>query len=79
MGESKVDQLKGSLYGNLSTNGPKIQTPIGHALRMDTDFSVRTPKGTLNGKAGDYIIKHKSGMVSIIKSYVFNKRYDILR
>ncbi|WP_135612279.1 hypothetical protein [Methanococcoides sp. AM1] len=79
MGESKVDQLKESLGGDLSTNGQKIQTPVGHALRMDTDFSVRTPKGTLNGKAGDYIIKHESGMVSIIKSYVFNKKYDFLR
>jgi hypothetical protein len=75
MGESKVDYLKESLDGNRQ----KIQTPIGHALRMDTDFSVRTPKGTLKGKSGDYIIKHKNGMVSIIESYVFNKRYDILR
>ncbi|WP_135607238.1 hypothetical protein [Methanococcoides methylutens] len=79
MGEFKVDTLKESLDRKLSLNRQKIQTPIGHALRMDTDFSVRTPKGTLKGKAGDYIIKHKSGMVSIIESYVFNKRYDILR
>ncbi|WP_445475760.1 hypothetical protein ACT9XH_03210 [Methanococcoides methylutens] len=74
-----MDKLKERVDGKLPANRQKIQTPIGHALRMETDFSVRTPKGTLNGKAGDYVIKHQNGMVSIIKSYVFNKRYDILR
>lgn len=74
-----MNQFVEGLEGNLSTDGQNMQAPIGHALRMDADFSVRTPKGTLKGKAGDYIIKHKSGMISIIKSYVFNKRYEILR
>ncbi|AKB85008.1 hypothetical protein [Methanococcoides methylutens] len=74
-----MDQFKESLEGNLSAARQKIKTPIGHALRMETDFSVRTPVGILKGKAGDYVIKHKSGMISIIGSYVFNKKYEILR
>ncbi|WP_440952127.1 hypothetical protein [Methanococcoides sp. FTZ1] len=74
-----MNQFKEGLEANLSKIGQNIQTPIGHALRMETDFSVKTPLGILKGKAGDYIVKHKSGMVSIIESYAFNKRYEILR
>lgn len=68
------------LHSNTSLNdGGMQETPIGHALRMSADFSVRTSKGTLQGKAGDYIIKDRTGMVSVVEEYMFNKRYEILR
>ncbi|MGM0771366.1 MAG: hypothetical protein ACQESU_07145 [Halobacteriota archaeon] len=74
-----MSQFREGLEGNLSLDGQNFQTPIGHALRMETDFSVKTPVGILKGKAGDYIIKYKTGIVSVIESYVFNKKYRILR
>lgn len=74
MSRSKKDQ-----HTNSSSTDENMQkTPVGHALRMTADFSVKTPKGTLQGKAGDYIIKDRSGMVSVVEKDTFNKRYAIL-
>ncbi|NPE30807.1 hypothetical protein HNV12_23205 [Methanococcoides sp. SA1] len=67
------------LHTNLSSTDEDMQkTPIGHALRMTADFSVKTPKGTLQGKAGDYIIKDRTGRVSVVEKNTFNKKYEIL-
>ncbi|WP_048063233.1 hypothetical protein [Methanococcoides burtonii] len=74
-----MSRSKKDLHTNSPSNDESIQkTPVGHALRMAADFSIKTPNGTLQGKAGDYIIKHQSGMVSIVEKYTFNKRYEIL-
>jgi len=74
-----MSRSKKDLRTNSSSADENMQkTPVGHALRMATDFSVKTPKGTLQGKAGDYIIKDRSGMVSVVEGYTFNKIYEIL-
>lgn len=52
---------------------------IGHALQMLSDFSITTPSGTVQGKAGDYILKDNDGYVSVLKSNCFNHRYKIIR
>ncbi|WP_462272673.1 hypothetical protein [Methanohalophilus sp.] len=55
------------------------KNPVGHALKMLTDFSVETKRGTVNGKAGDYIVKRNNGTVSVLKSSMFFRKYRILR
>jgi hypothetical protein len=55
------------------------KTPVGHALKMLTDFSVETKRGTVNGKAGDYIVKRNNGSVSVLKSSMFFRKYRVLR
>jgi len=74
-----MSRSKKDLHTNsASTDEDTQKTPIGHALRMTADFSVKTPKGTLQGKAGDYIIKDRSGKVSVVEKNTFNKKYEIL-
>ncbi|MCD4806496.1 MAG: hypothetical protein K8R13_02800 [Methanococcoides sp.] len=74
-----MSRSKKDMHINSASTDEDIQkTPVGHALRMTADFSVKTPKGTLQGKAGDYIIKDRSGRVSVVEKNTFNKRYEIL-
>ncbi len=62
------------------TNKPSpIQTPIGHALKMNAAFSVQTQRGILKGRPGDYIIKQKDGKIFIIEENTFKERYEIVR
>ncbi|PQV43355.1 hypothetical protein [Methanohalophilus euhalobius] len=55
------------------------KNPVGHALKMLTDFSVETKRGTVSGKAGDYIVKRNNGTVSVLKSSMFFRKYRVLR
>ncbi|MDA0525757.1 hypothetical protein [Methanococcoides alaskense] len=74
-----MSRSKKDLHTNsVSTDEDMQKTPAGHALRMTADFSVKTPKGTLQGKAGDYIIKDRLGMVSVVEKNTFNQKYEIL-
>ncbi|MBP2029585.1 hypothetical protein J2755_000505 [Methanohalophilus levihalophilus] len=54
-------------------------THAGHALQMLADFSVATPSGTIQGKAGDYILKDNKGFVSVLKNNSFRRQYRIVR
>jgi hypothetical protein len=51
---------------------------VGYALQMLTDFSVTTPSETIQGKAGDYILKDNKGFVSVLKDHSFRRNYRIL-
>lgn len=64
----------------ITINSPEHSSShAGHALQMLTDFSVTTPSGIIQGKAGDYILKDNKGLVSVLKDNSFRRKYRILR
>jgi len=58
---------------------PVIKRPIiVDAWEMPADFEVETLEGTLQGKAGNYLLKGVQGELYPIKKAIFEESYDIL-
>lgn len=47
------------------------------AMRMPTEFKVKTLEGVMSGKAGDYLIKGVKGEMYPCKPDIFSETYEL--
>lgn len=46
-------------------------------VRMDHSFSVETQHGTMNGRAGDYLMRGATGALYVVSAEDFDRCYQI--
>lgn len=46
------------------------------AIKIDSEFEVKTPKGIMKGKPGDYLVENNKGKLYIYDGKIFEETYE---
>lgn len=74
-GKHSVD---GKPFNPLLKAGVFRKTALARALQMEEAFSVETLEGTMEGKAGDWLMIGVSGEMYPCDAEIFSKSYEIV-
>lgn len=68
--------VAGKPFDPLLRAGVFRKTALAHAMQIEEPFSVETLEGTMEGKAGDWLMIGVSGEMYPCDAEVFDKSYE---